>query len=110
MKKYAIIFICGLVIGSAGYWTVREGPLAAKVKENALVEKVGEKIQEREVTKVREEMEKNKRVVMNKPPGSTIPVLDDSRLTDLVRAKIAAEPTLAETEIRGEAKGGANVG
>jgi hypothetical protein len=106
MKKNLYIFIIGLVIGLSGYWIFRDGPMATKIKENALVEKVGQKLQDRAVDKIKEEMDKNKRVVINKPAGSSIPVVADFLMTDLVRAKIAAEPLLAGAEIKPEAKGG----
>ncbi len=106
MKKYLIIFIAGIVVGTGSYWTLRDGPLATKVRENALVQKVSEKVDERVTDRLKEEMEKQGKIVMNKPAESSIPKLDDGRLEDLVKAKIAAEPTLSDTSIKEDVKDG----
>ena len=106
MKKFMIIFLAGVVVGTGGYWTFRDGPLATKVRENALVQKVGEKIDERASNRMKEEMERQGRIVVKKPAESTIDKLDDGRLTDLVKAKIAAEPLLSDSSIKTEANNG----
>ena len=106
MNKYLIIFIIGVVVGSGGYWTFRDGPLATKVRESSVVQKIGDKLDERAAAKMKEEMEKQGKIVLNKPPGSTIPILEDGRLSDLIKAKIAAEPTLSDASIKTEVKSG----
>ena len=106
MKKYLIIFIIGVVVGSGSYWTLRDGPLATKVRESSVVQKIGDKLDDRVAAKMKEEMDKQGKIVLNKAPGSTIPILEDGRLSDLVKAKIAAEPTLSGTEIKTEVKSG----
>ena len=106
MKKILISFLVGVFVGSGGYWAVREGPLAKKVKESSIVTKVGEMAQEHAAGKLKEEMEMNKRIVMKKPAEATIPPLQDSLLGDLVKAKIAAEPMLAVAEIKAKVKDG----
>src|SRR5689334_3535114 len=99
MKKYSIVFIIGVALGTAGYWTFRDGPLAAKVKENSLVQKVSEKIDDRVNDRLKEEMEKNGKIVMDKPDKISVPKLEDGRLSDLVKARIGAEPLLFDTSI-----------
>jgi osmotically-inducible protein OsmY len=106
MKKFVIVFIIGVIVGTGSYWTFRDGPLAQKVRESKLVQAVGEKLQDRAADKVKEEMEKNGKVVMNKAAGSTIPTVADGLLSDLVKAEIAAEPMLAGTGIKVEVKSG----
>ena len=106
MKKNLTIFVVGLLMGTAGYWTFRDGPLATKVRENALVQKVSEKVDERVTNRLKEDMEKQGKVVMNKPAGLSIPKIDDGRLSDLVKAKIAAEPMLSDASIKSDAKDG----
>jgi osmotically-inducible protein OsmY len=106
MKKYVIVFIIGVAVGTGGYWTFRDGPLATKVRESALVQKVSEKVDEHVTSRLKEEMEKNGKILMSKPAGSSIPMLDDSRLGDLVKAKIAAEPMLSDASIKQVAKDG----
>ena len=106
MKKQLKVFIVGLLIGLAGYWTFRDGPLAAKVRENALVQKVGEAVDERATSRLKEEMEKQGKITLSKPAGLSIPQLENTRLSDLVKAKIAAEPMLSDTSINVEVKDG----
>lgn len=106
MKKNLTIFIVGLLMGTAGYWTFRDGPLATKVRENAIVQKVGEVVDERVTNRLKEEMEKQGKISMSKPAGLAIPKIDDGRLSDLVKAKIAAEPMLADVSIKADAKDG----
>lgn len=106
MKKFVIVFIIGVVVGTGSYWTFRDGPLAKKVRESKLVQAVGDKLEDRATNKVKEEMEKNGKVVMNKAPGVPIPSLDDGRLSDLIKAKIAAEPMLADAVIKQDVKSG----
>ena len=106
MKKNFIIFLLGLVIGSGSYWTFRDGPLATKVRENRFVQKVSEAFDERATSKLKDEMEKQGKIVVNKPASSTIADLDDGKLNDLVKAKLAAEPSLADASIKPDAKSG----
>ena len=106
MKKFMITFIAGILVGSGGYWTFRDGPLATKVRENALVQKIGDKFDDRATNRMKEEMEKDGKIVVSKPAGSTIAPLDDGKLGDLVKAKMAAEPMLAETNIKQQVKSG----
>lgn len=106
MKKYIIVFIAGLLVGTGSYWTLRDGPLATKVRESSLVQKVSDKIDERVTSRLKEEMEKQGKIVMSKPAGASIPVLDDGRLSDLVKAKIAADPTLSGASIKQDVKDG----
>jgi osmotically-inducible protein OsmY len=106
MKKNFIIFLLGLVIGSGSYWTFRDGPLATKVRENRFVQKVSEAFDERATSKLKDEMEKEGKIVVNKPASSNIADLDDGKLNDLVKAKIAAEPSLSDASIKPEAKSG----
>ena len=106
MKKYMIVFILGLAAGTGGYWTFRDGPLATKVRENALVQKVSEKVDERVTNRLKEEMEKQGKIEMSKPEGLSIPKLDNGLLSDLVKAKIAAEPMLADSSIKVDVKDG----
>ena len=106
MKKYVYIFIAGIAVGSGSYWTLRDGPLATKVRENALVQKVADKVDEHATERMQEEMTKNGKIVVNKPAGATIPALEDGRLSDLVKAKIAAEPMLADAAIKQDVKSG----
>jgi osmotically-inducible protein OsmY len=106
MKKHVIVFIIGIVVGTAGYWVFRDGPLATKLRESALVQKVSEQVDERATNRLKEEMEKQGKIVMSKRPGSSIPNLDDGLLSDLVKAKIAAEPMLSGASIKEDVKDG----
>src|SRR5215472_12748574 len=106
MKKYFYVFIAGIAVGTGSYWTVRDGPLATKVRENALVQKVGGLVDDHVTSRLKDDMDKQGKIVMDKPAGSSIPKLDDGRLGDLVKAKIAAEPMLADASIREDVKDG----
>ena len=106
MKKFMITFIAGIIVGSGGYWTFRDGPLATKVRENALVQKIGDSFDDRATARMKEEMEKNGKIVVNRPAESTIASVDDGKLGDLVKAKIAAEPMLADSNIKQLVKSG----
>jgi osmotically-inducible protein OsmY len=106
MKKYMIVFILGLAAGTGGYWTLRDGPLANKVRENSLVQKASEEIDERATNRLKEEMEKQGKIEMSKPEGLSIPKLDNGLLSDLVKAKIAAEPMLSDSSIKVDVKDG----
>jgi osmotically-inducible protein OsmY len=106
MKKYLVIFVLGVLTGSGGYWVLREGPLASKVQASSLVQKVEEKVQEHAANQVKEEMEKHGKIVMNKPADSPVATIPDSRLQDLIKAKLAAEPLLENTEIRQDVQHG----
>jgi hypothetical protein len=106
MKKNIIIFLLGVVVGSGSYWTFRDGPLAAKVRENRLVQKVSEAVDERSNDKLKEEMEKQGKIVASKPAESGIITVDDGKLNDLVKAKMALDPTLADASIKSEVKSG----
>lgn len=106
MKKNVIIFLVGMVIGSGSYWTLRDGPLAKKVRDSALVQGMGEAIDKRATERMKEEMTKNGKIVVKRPGDSAVAPIDDGLLSDLVKAKIAAEPKLAETKIKEEVKSG----
>ena len=106
MKKNFIIFLIGLVIGSGSYWTFRDGPLANKVRENRFVQKVSEAFDERATSRLKEEMEKDGKIVVSKPANTTIASVDDGKLADLVKANLAVDPTLADTSIKPEVKSG----
>ena len=106
MKKYFIVLLVGIAVGTGGYWTFRDGPLATKVRENALVQKVGGMAEDRATSRLTEEMDKQGKIVMSKPAGLSIPKLDDGRLSDLVKAKIAAEPMLSDASIKEDVKDG----
>lgn len=93
-------------MGTAGYWTFRDGPLATKVRENALVQKVSDTIDDRVTKRLQGEMEKDGKIVMAKPAGLAIPQLENGRLSDLVKAKIAAEPLLSDASIKVDVKDG----
>jgi osmotically-inducible protein OsmY len=97
MKKYTIVFVIGIVVGTAGYWVLRE---------SKLVQKVSSEVDERATNRLKEEMEKQGKIVMNKRAGSSIPTVEDSLLSDLVKAKIAAEPMLSNASIKEEVKDG----
>jgi len=106
MKKHIIVFIVGLAVGSSCYWTFRDGPLASKVRENRLVQKVSEEVDELASNRLKEEMEKQGKIVMSKPAESSIPKLENGLLSDLVKAKIAAEPMLSDSSIKEDVKDG----
>lgn len=106
MKKHLITFIIGLIIGTACYWILRDGPLATKLRESRLVQKVGEEFDERATNKLKEEMEKDGKIVMSKRAEKSIPKLDNGLLSDLVKAKIAAEPMLSDASIKEDVKDG----
>ena len=85
---------------------MREGPLASKVQASSLVQKVEEKVQERAANQVKEEMEKHGKIVMNKAADSQVIVVADSRLQDLIKAKLAADPSLENTDIKQDVQQG----
>src|SRR5262249_13458516 len=102
MKKILFGFLFGLLIGSSGYWVVRDGPLAAKLRKQPVVVKavdaMEERARERSATEGKEEMEKNGQVVMNK--ASAVTPIEDKLLDKLVEAKLAADPVTAKAEIK----------
>jgi len=51
-------------------------------------------------------MEKQGKIVVNKPAASTIASLDDGLLSDLVKAKLAAEPMLSGASVKPDVKNG----
>jgi len=106
MKKHLITLIIGIILGTAGYWIFRDGPLATKLRESALVQKVGQEVDERATNRLKEEMEKDGKIVMNKRAEKAIPKLDDQLLSGLVKAKIAAEPMLSDASIKEDVKDG----
>jgi|SRR5215831_13017239 len=106
MKKNLIILLVGIVLGSGSYWSFRDGPLASKVRESKLVQHVSDTVEERATNKLKEEMDKQGKITMSKPANMTTAIIDDGKLSDLVKAKIAAEPMLSGTDIRQDVKDG----
>jgi hypothetical protein len=106
MKKYLITFIIGVVVGSGSYWTLRDGPLATHVRESSMVQMVGDKLDERVTNRLKEEMANQGKIVMNKPAEARVQPLEDGRLSDLVKAKIGAEPDVSDADIKVDVKSG----
>jgi hypothetical protein len=95
MKKYLIVFILGVAVGSGTYWIFRQGQVVTELRDS----KLGQKVEERAADRLKAEMEKDGKIVMSKPERATIPTLDDGLLSDLIKAKIAAEPMLADAKL-----------
>src|SRR5262245_44975752 len=106
MKKNLIIFLVGLLFGSAGYWTFRDGPLANKIRESKLVEKISDAFDERATTRLKEEMEKSGKITVNAPAESKVAAVEDGKLSDLVKAMINADPAVSEAGIKTEVENG----
>ena len=102
MKKYLIVFILGVAVGSGTYWIFRQGQVVTELRDS----KLGQKVEERAADRLKAEMEKDGKIVMSKPERATIPTLDDGLLSDLIKAKIAAEPMLADAKLKFDAKSG----
>ena len=107
MKKHLVTLIIGIIIGTACYWILRDGPLATKLRESSVVQKVGQEIDERATARLKEEMDKEGKITMNKRAEKEVPKLDDGLLSDLVKAKLAAEPVLSGASIKQDVKDGA---
>jgi osmotically-inducible protein OsmY len=109
MKKIIITFIIGFIVGSSGYWALRDGPLATKLQQQPTfakaVDMVQDKVLERAANEVKDEMKRDGKVVMTKPTIQTVHIEDDL-LNDLVKAKLAADPSLAKSSIKSSSKEG----
>lgn len=106
MKKNLIVFAIGLLVGSSCYWIFRDGPLATRIRESKLVQKVSDVFDDRATSRLKEEMDKEGKITVNKPAGANIAAVSDGLLNDLVKAKVAAEPMLSDASIRTEVSSG----
>jgi hypothetical protein len=106
MKKNIILVVVGLLIGSASYWTFRDGPLATAVRENALVQKATGAFDERATDRMQAEMEKYGKIVTTKRADENIMTVTDLKLNDLVKATLAIDPDLTTAMITTEVKSG----
>jgi len=101
MKKYIIVFLLGLFLGTSGYWTVRDRPLAGKIQKQAIYTKTVDAFEAKALAKaaaeVKTQMEQGGQAMKTKP--SSGPVIADDLLSNLVKAKIAADPLTSKAEI-----------
>ena len=101
MKKYIIVFLLGLFLGTSGYWTVRDGPLAGKIQKQGVYIKTVDALEAKALAKVagevKTQMEQSGQAMMSKP--SSGPAITDDLLSNLVKAKIAADPLTSKAEI-----------
>jgi osmotically-inducible protein OsmY len=108
MKKYLVVFLLGLLLGTSGYWTVRDGPLASKIQKQGVYIKTVDALEAKALAKaaaeVKTQMDQGGQAMKTKP--SSGPLIADDLLTNLVKAKIAADPTTAKAEIDVEAEQG----
>lgn len=108
MKKYIIVFLLGLFLGTSGYWTVRDGPLASKIQKQAIYTKTVDALEaqalQRAAEQVKTQMDQSGQALMTKP--SSGPVIANDLLNNLVKAKIAADPVASKAQIDVEANQG----
>lgn len=108
MKKYIIVFLLGLLLGTSGYWVVRDGPLASKIQQQAIytktVDALAAEALQRSADEVKTQMAQGGQALMTKPTSG--PVIADDLLNDLVKAKIAADPIASKATIKVEADQG----
>jgi len=101
MKKYIIVFLLGLFLGTSGYWTLRDGPLASKIQNQAIYTKTVDALEAKALAKaadeVKTQMEQGGQAMKTKP--SSGPVIADDLLSNLVKAKIAADSVASKAEI-----------
>lgn len=108
MKKYIIVFLLGMFLGTSGYWTVRDGPLAGKIQKQAIYTKTVDALEAKALAKVagevKTQMDQGGQAMMSKP--SSGPTIADDLLSNLVKAKIAADPLASKAEIEVETEQG----
>jgi len=108
MKKYIIVFLLGLFLGTSGYWTVRDGPLASKIQKQGVYIKTVDALEAKALAKaadeVKTQMSQSGQALMTKS-GASQPIANDL-LNNLVKAKIAADPTTSKAEIDVESEQG----
>ena len=108
MKKYIIVFLLGLFLGTSGYWTVRDGPLAGKIQKQGVYIKTVDALEAKALAKVagevKTQMEQSGQAMMSKP--SSGPAITDDLLNNLVKAKIAADSLASKAEIEVETEQG----
>jgi|SRR3974377_133303 osmotically-inducible protein OsmY len=108
MKKYIIVFLLGLFLGTSGYWTVRDGPLASKIQKQGVYIKTVDALEAKALAKVagevKTQMEQSGQAMMSKP--SSGPAITDDLLNNLVKAKIAADSLASKAEIEVETEQG----
>jgi osmotically-inducible protein OsmY len=108
MKKYIIVFLLGLLLGTSGYWTVRDGPLAGKIQKQGVYVKTVDALEAKALAKAADEaktqMQQGGQAMKTKP--SSGPLIANDLLSNLVKAKIAADPLTGKAEIEVEAEQG----
>ena len=108
MKKYIIVFLLGLFLGTSGYWKVRDGPLAGKIQKQGVYIKTVDALEAKALAKVagevKTQMEQSGQAMMSKP--SSGPAITDDLLNNLVKAKIAADSLASKAEIEVETEQG----
>jgi osmotically-inducible protein OsmY len=108
MKKYIIVFLLGLLLGTSGYWTVRDGPLAGKIQKQGVYVKTVDALEAKALAKaadeVKTQMQQGGQAMKTKP--SSGPLIANDLLSNLVKAKIAADPITGKAEIEVEAEQG----
>jgi osmotically-inducible protein OsmY len=108
MRKYIIVFLLGVFLGTGGYWIVRDGPLASKIQNQAVYTKAVDALDARALQRsadtVKTQMEQGGQAFMSKPASG--PVIADNLLDDLVKAKIAADPLASKAAIKVDAEQG----
>jgi osmotically-inducible protein OsmY len=108
MRRYIIVFLLGLFLGTSGYWMVRDGPLASKIQKQAVYTKTVDALEaqalQRSADAVKTQMAQGGQALMTKPASG--PVIADDLLKNLVKAKIAADPLASKAAIKVEAEQG----
>ena len=93
---------------AGGYWTVRDGPLASKIQNQAIYTKTVDALEtealKRTADQVKTQMQQGGQALMTK--ASSGPVIADDLLSNLVKAKIAADPLASKVAIKVEADQG----